>query len=42
MFIGLNAHHLDLMDGKAGREFQCMLHIFMVAHSEFANIVLAV
>ena len=29
--LGLDAHHLCLMDGKAGREFQCMLHIFMVA-----------
>ena len=29
--LGLDAHNLSLMDGKAGREFQCMLHIFMVA-----------
>ena len=29
--LHLNAHHLGLMDGKAGREFKGVLHIFVVA-----------
>ena len=29
--LHLNAHHLGLMDGKAGREFKGVFHIFVVA-----------
>ena len=27
----LKAHHLGLMDGKAGGKLQCVLHVFVVA-----------